>query len=102
MNRFVKGDTVVVTAGNHKGRKGKVKRIVGERVIVEGVNMVKRHRKQTPQAAGGIISMEAPIHLSNVMPIDPTTGKPTRVKHKVVDGKKVRVGKSGAVIGAAS
>ena len=102
MARLVKGDTVVVTAGNYKGKQGKVKEVLGDRVIVEGVQIVKRHQKQTPQAAGGIISKEAPIHISNVMPVDPTTGKPTRVKSKVEDGKKVRVAKSGAVIGGAS
>ena len=71
-----------------------------DRVLVEGVNMVKKHSKPSqmnPQ--GGIISQEAPIHVSNVMPIDPKTGEPTRVGLKVVDGKKVRVAKkSGEVL----
>ena len=71
-----------------------------DRVLVEGVNIVKKHSKPSqvnPQ--GGIISQEAPIHVSNVMPLDPKTGEPTRVGLKVVDGKKVRVAKkSGEVL----
>jgi large subunit ribosomal protein L24 len=102
MNRLRVGDQVQVTAGNHKGSKGKVARIDLERgrVIIEGVNLVKRHMRQTPQAAGGIIQIPAPIAISNVMPIDPETGKPTRVRIEERDGKKVRVAKSGAVITA--
>jgi large subunit ribosomal protein L24 len=100
MRRLHTGDTVIVTAGAHKGRQGKVKRLVQDqsKVVVEGVNLVKRHTKQTPQHPGGIVSQEAPIAVSNVMPIDPQTGKPTRVRHEVKDGKKVRVAKSGTVI----
>ena len=70
-----------------------------DRVLVEGVNIVKKHSKPSqmnPQ--GGIISQEAPIHVSNVMPIDPKTGEPTRVGYKVVDGKKVRVAKKSGEI----
>ncbi len=102
MNRLRVGDQVQVIAGNHKGSKGKVARIDLERgrVIVEGVNLVKRHMRQTQQAAGGIIQIPAPIAISNVMPVDPETGKPTRVRFEERDGKKVRVAKSGAVINA--
>ena len=87
-----------MTRGDDKGKQGRVKRVLIERnlVIVEGVNLVKRHTKATAQRAGGILEVEAPIQASNVMPIDPETGKATRVRVSVVDGKKVRVAKSGA------
>ncbi len=100
MQRLRKGDEVVVVSGNDKGKRGKVLRVLAERnsVVVEGVRKVKRHVKSQPQRPGGIIDIEAPIHVSNVMPVDPQTGKPTRVKYKVEDGKKVRVAKSGATL----
>jgi len=97
-----KGDKVIVISGKDKGKTGVVLAALPkkDRVIVEGVNIVKKHAKPSqdnPQ--GGIISHEAAIHVSNVMPIDPETGKRTRVGYKVVDGKKVRVAKkSGAVL----
>lgn len=98
MQRLVRGDLVRVTRGEDKGKQGRIKRVLTERnaVIVEGVNLVKRHTKATAQRAGGILEVEAPIPASKVMPVDPETGKPTRVKISVVDGKKVRVAKSGA------
>ena len=68
----------------------------GRPVVIEGVHKVKRHVKSQPQRPGGIIEIEAPIHASNVMPVDPQTGKPTRVKVKIENGKKTRVAKSGA------
>jgi large subunit ribosomal protein L24 len=100
MERLQRGDLVRVTRGNDKGKQGRVKRVIAEtnKVIVEGVNLVKRHTKATAQRAGGILEIEAPLQASNVMPIDPQTGKPTRVRVKVQDGKKVRVAKSGAEI----
>lgn len=97
-----KGDTVKVITGKDKGKQGVILQVFPkkERVIVEGVNIVKKHAKPSqdnPQ--GGIINKEAAIHVSNVMPIDPKTGEPTRVGYKVVDGKKVRVAKkSGEVL----
>ena len=98
MQRLRKGDEVVVVSGNDKGKRGKVLRVLAERnsVVVEGIRKVKRHVKSQPQRPGGIIDIEAPIHASNVMPVDPQTGKPTRVKFKIEDGKKTRVAKSGA------
>ena|SRR5688572_27462266 len=98
MQRLVRGDLVRVTRGDEKGKQGRVKRVLLERnaVIVEGINLVKRHVKATAQRAGGILEVEAPIAASKVMPIDPETGKATRVRASVVDGKKVRVAKSGA------
>jgi large subunit ribosomal protein L24 len=87
-----------VTRGEDKGKQGRVKRVFVEtnKVIVEGINLVKRHSKATAQRAGGILEIEAPIDASKVMPVDPETGKATRVKVSVVDGKKVRLAKSGA------
>ena len=98
MERLHVGDQVVVTRGNDKGKRGKVSKITADRVIVEGVNVVKRHLKQTPQRPGGILDVEAPIAKSNVMLVDPTTNKPTRVSIKIENDKKVRVGKSGSAI----
>lgn len=102
MNRLRVGDEVIVVSGDYKGKKGKLARIDAEqgRVIVEGVNLVKRHLRATPQTAGGIVQTPAPIAISNVMPLDPETGKATRVRFEERDGKKVRVAKSGAVIEA--
>jgi large subunit ribosomal protein L24 len=96
-----KGDKVRVISGKDKGKTGNVLAAYPKesRVLVEGVNIVKKHAKPSqvnPQ--GGILSFEAPIHVSNVMPIDPKTGNPTRVGYKTVDGKKVRVAKSGEVL----
>ena len=102
MMRVKKGDTVVVIAGKDKGKKGTVVKVMpkANRVLVEGVNVITKHQKPTavnPQ--GGIINKEAPIHISNVMPVDPETGKGTRVRFEVKDGQKVRVSvKSGKEI----
>jgi large subunit ribosomal protein L24 len=100
MARLRKGDRVVVIRGNDKGKQGKVVRVIPERdmVVIEGINLVKKHLSATPQRPGGILEVEAPLHASKVMPVDPETGKRTRVKFQVRDGKKVRVAKSGAVI----
>ena len=91
-----KGDTVKVISGKDKGKTGVVLTALPkkDRVLVEGVNIVKKHTKPNqanPQ--GGIVSQEAAIHVSNVMLIDPKSGEPTRVGYKVEDGKKVRVAK---------
>ena len=91
-----KGDTVFVNAGNDKGKSGKVLEVLRDkdRVVVEGINMVSKHTKPNPQQPqGGIVKREAPIHISNVNLMD-TAGKPTKVAHKVVDGKKVRIAKT--------
>ena len=91
-----KGDTVYVNAGNDKGKTGKVLEVLRDkdRVIVEGVNMVSKHTKPNPKAPqGGIIKQEAGIHISNVQLVD-NAGKPTKVAHKEVDGKKVRIAKT--------
>ena len=97
-----KGDKVVVTTGRDKGRTGEVIEIRSEqgRAVVRGVNMVKRHQRQTAQQEGGIISKEMPVHLSNIAIADPKDGKPTRVGFKFrPDGKKIRIAKrSGAEI----
>lgn len=101
MNRIKKGDKVVVIAGKDKGRSGEVLRVMPkeDRAIVQGVNMVRRHQRQSQSAEGGIVSKEASIHLSNIAFADPKDGKPTRVGITEKDGKKVRVAKrSGEVI----
>lgn len=97
-----KGDKVVVLVGRDKGRTGEVIAVRPSegRALVRGVNVVKRHQKQSAQQEGGIISKEASIHLSNIAVADPKDGKPTRIGFKVLaDGKKIRVAKrSGAEI----
>jgi large subunit ribosomal protein L24 len=82
MERLQRGDLVRVTRGNDKGKQGRVKRVLvaSNKVVVEGVNLIKRHMKATAQRAGGILEIVAPLQASNVMPIDPQTGKPTRVR----------------------
>lgn len=90
------GDKVKVLAGKDKGKEGVIIKAFPkkDRVIVEGVNVVKKHTKPSnTNPSGGIVEKEAPIHVSNVMLIDPSTNQPTRVGYKVVDGKKVRVSK---------
>jgi large subunit ribosomal protein L24 len=90
-----KGDTVIVVAGKERGKKGKVLRVIPEkgRVVVERINMIKKHQRPTQKIRqGGIIEREGAIHLSNVMLVDPGSDKPTRVGMKALsDGKKVRV-----------
>jgi len=102
MQRIRKGDQVAVLAGRDKGKRGEVLRVIpsDSRVVVQGVNVVKRHRKPTQMSAGGIEEIEAPIHVSNVAHIDPDSDKPTRVGFKTLeDGKKVRFSKrSGDVL----
>jgi len=102
--RVKKGDRVVVTTGRDKGKTGEVLSVLPkeDRVLVRGVNMIKRHTRATQTQAGGIVEREASMHLSNVMLADPKSGEPTRVGFKVLDdGRKVRVAKrSGEVIDA--
>ena len=104
MQRLQRGDTVVVISGQHKGKQGRIKKILvdDDKVIVEGINLVKRHmRPNARNQQGGIIEKEAPLRACKVMPVDPKTKKPTRVKIKVDEnGLKMRVAKSGAVIEA--
>jgi large subunit ribosomal protein L24 len=101
--RIRKGDKVVVLSGRDKGRSGEVIAVhpSDERALVRGVNMVKRHQKQTAQQEGGIISKEAAVHLSNLALADPKDGKPTRIGFKFVgdgdDRRKVRVAKRSGV-----
>lgn len=94
MQKIRKGDNVVVLTGKDKGRTGEVVQVLPkeDRAVVRGVNMVKRHQRQTQSQEAGIINKEAPIHLSNIA-IVAKDGKPTRVGFSVVDGKKVRVAK---------
>jgi len=88
-----KGDRVVVTTGRDRGRTGEVLRVLrkDDRVLVQGVNLVKKHQRQTARQEGGIVEVEAPVHISNVAHVDPTDNKATRVGWKVLeDGRKVR------------
>jgi large subunit ribosomal protein L24 len=94
---LVKGDNVIVIAGRDKGKTGTIQKVIPEtnRVVVENVNLRKKHKKPTQQNPdGGIVEIYAPIDASNVMLLDPKTKKPTRVGHKIVKGKKVRVTKA--------
>ena len=91
-----KNDKVKVIAGKDKGKEGTVEKVFPskERVIVKGVNIVKKHQKPTnANPNGGLVEVEAPIHVSNVMLFDPSNNEPTRVGFKIEDGKKVRVSK---------
>ncbi len=93
---FKTGDKVIVTAGKNRGKEGKITLILREenRVVVEGVNLVKKHVKPNGQNAGSIIEREAPIHASNVMHIDPKTKKPTRIGQSIdKKGNKIRISK---------
>jgi large subunit ribosomal protein L24 len=99
-----KNDQVAVRAGKDRGKQGRVLAVLADknRVVVEGVNIIKRHTKPNPtkNIKGGIVEREAPIHASNVMLVDPETGKPTRIGHATLaDGRRVRIGrKSGAQV----
>jgi large subunit ribosomal protein L24 len=100
--KIKKGDKVVVITGRDKGRTGEVVQVMPKesRALVRGVNLVKRHQRQTMNQEGGIISKEGPIHLSNLAFADPKDGKPTRVGFRILDdGRKVRFAKrSGELI----
>ena len=101
MQKIRKGDKVVVLTGKDKGRTGEVVQVMPkeDRAVVKGINLVKRHQRQTQTQEAGIITKEASIHLSNIAIADPKDGKPTRVGFQVIEGKKVRVAKrSGDVI----
>ena len=102
--KIKKGDKVVVITGRDKGKTGEVKQVLPaeNRVVVDGVNMVKRHTSPSAGNAGGIVEKEASIHVSNVAYVDPKTDKPTRVGYKTLDdGRKVRFAKrSGEIIDA--
>jgi len=101
MQKIRKGDNVVVLTGKDKGRSGSVLKVMPKenRALVSGINVVKRHQKQSQTQEAGIVSKEAPIQLSNLAIADPKDGKPTRVGFKIDGDKKVRVAKrSGEVI----
>ncbi len=104
MRKLKKGDEVIVITGKDKGRRGTILRVLDEKVLVEGINMVKKHQKANPNAGveGGIIDKEMPIHISNVMLFNPATNKGDRVGIKTLeDGRKVRYFKSnGEVVDA--
>jgi large subunit ribosomal protein L24 len=100
MQKIRKGDKVVVLTGKDKGRSGEVLQVLPkeDRAVVRGVNMVKRHQRQTQSQEAGIINKEASIHLSNIAIADPKDGKPTRVGFKIDGDKKVRVAKRSGVV----
>ena len=94
--RIKRGDTVEVVSGKDKGKRGEVEKIIPKksRVVVSGVNVVTRHARPTQQNQEGLYTFEAPIHVSNVMLVDPNSGEPTKVGYRFTDsGQKVRVGK---------
>ena len=93
---FKVGDKVVVIAGSSKGKEGKITKVLRSenKVIVEGCNIIKKHNKGNAQQTGGILEVEAPIHASNVMILDPKTKKPTRIGHTIdKNNKKIRIAK---------
>jgi large subunit ribosomal protein L24 len=102
--KIKKGDTVEVITGKDAGRRGRVLRVDRdrERLVVEGVNMIKRHTRPNPQqrVQGGIVEREAPLHVSNVMVVSPDSGRRSRVGYRILeDGTKVRVAKvDGAIL----
>jgi large subunit ribosomal protein L24 len=100
--KIKKGDRVVVTTGRDKGKKGEVLKVFPKenRALVSGINVVKRHQRQTAKVQGGIVNKEAAVHLSNLAHVDPKSGDATRIGFKILgDGRKVRVAKkSGEVI----
>ena len=101
MLKIRKGDKVVVLTGRDKGKEGEVLRVLADenRVIVQGVNMVKRHTRPRPGEPGGIVEKESAIHMSNVAHKDAKSGKPTRIGFKVLaDGKKVRVARASSEV----
>mgnify|MGYP000237464439 CR=1 FL=1 len=94
--RVRKGDKVIVISGKDKGKSGQVLKVLRQdnRLLVQGINLVKKHQKQTLNQAGGVIQKEASIHISNVAHVDPVSKKPTRVGIKfLTDGRKVRIAK---------
>jgi large subunit ribosomal protein L24 len=103
MSHVRKGDNVIVISGSNKGKKGKVLRVLGDRVVIEKVAMVKRHTRPTQKnPQGGIVDKEGSVHISNVQLFDDKTNKGTRTKNVVDGDKKVRVGvKSGTKFSAA-
>jgi len=103
MNKIHKGDEVVVLTGKDKGKRGKVlSRISETLVVVEGINVAKKHARPNPMrgVTGGIVDVTMPIQQSNLALVDPKTQKATRVKIATVDGKRVRVAKSGEQVSA--
>ncbi len=102
IKKFKKGDEVIVLTGRDRGKKGSILKVMPkeERLIVQGVNIARRHQRQSARQAGGIVEKEASIHISNVAHVDPKEGKSTRVGFKSLeDGTKVRVARrSGEVI----
>jgi large subunit ribosomal protein L24 len=99
--KLKKGDKVIVTSGKDKGKRGEVLRVytAEERVLVSGVNVVKRHQRQTTRVQGGIVSKESPVHVSKIAHVDPKSDGPTRVGFKMVDGRLLRYAKkSGEMI----
>ena len=95
-----KGDSVKIIAGKNKGQEGVIERVIPStnRVVVAGLNLVKKHLKPSQtNPKGGLVSMPAPIHRSNVMMINPSTNKTTRIKHKITNGVKQRVSQDGSV-----
>jgi large subunit ribosomal protein L24 len=102
--KIKKGDRVIVISGREKGKTGEVLRVIRDenRAVVQGLNMIKRHTRQSPGQPGGIVEKEAAIHISNLAHIDPSSQRPTRVGYKILeDGRKVRFAKrSGEVLDA--
>ena len=96
IKKYKKGDEVIVTSGKDKGKVGKIAKVIvsADKVLIPGINVVKKHEKPSQDSKGGIVNKDMPIHISNVLAYDAKNKKPSRVGFKIEDGKKVRILKS--------
>jgi len=96
IKKYKKGDEVIVTSGKDKGKVGKIAKVIvsADKVLIPGINVVKKHEKPSQDSKGGIVNKDMPIHISNILAYDSKNKKPSRVGFKIEDGKKVRILKS--------
>lgn len=96
IKKYKKGDEVIVTSGKDKGKVGKIAKVIvsADKVLIPGINVVKKHEKPSQDSKGGIVNKDMPIHISNILAYDAKNKKPSRVGFKIEDGKKVRILKS--------
>ncbi len=96
IKKYKKGDEVIVTSGKDKGKVGKIAKVIvsADKVLIPGINVVKKHEKPSQDSKGGIVNKDMPIHISNILAYDAKNKKPSRVGFKIEEGKKVRILKS--------